>query len=171
MCPPLIAAATFAVGALSAYAEYSAGVDQANLQTTQHYANKQNAEAALRSDYSQIGLRQIQEGEKRVAESQKLRLEEARAKSRARVSAAEAGVTGLSVDSLVADIGAQAELEEASRKYNYFSTINQLGEEGKAAQARAHSRILSTPKGMKPSKLSLIAGIGGAGVKAFGGKV
>lgn len=169
MCAPLLAVASFAIGALGAVAQHAAATDQANAQTAQHYANKQNAEAALRADYSQLNLRAIQEGEAKSAESQKLRIKEAQAKSRARLTAGEAGVTGISVDNLVADIGQQAGMEEEARKYNYLNTINQLQREGEAAQARAHGRILSVPKGQKPSALGLVAGIGGAAVKAFGG--
>lgn len=169
MCAPLLAVASLAFGALGSVAQYQAGVDQANAQTAQHYANKQNAEAALRADYAQLNLRAVQEGEAKVAEAQKIRIEEAKAKARARLVAGEAGVTGISVDNLVADIGQQAAMEEEARNYNYLSTINQLQQEGKAAQARAHGRILSVPKGQKPSPLTLVAGIGSSAVKAFGG--
>jgi hypothetical protein len=168
MCPPIVLAGlSLAVGTLGAVTSYRANQQQAALQTQQSEQNAENSVDALRQEYSQLQLRQLQEGDKAVAESHRMRIEEAQAKSRARLSAAEAGVTGISVDSLVADIGAQADLEEEARRYNYNATIEQLHQEQLSAKARAEGRILSVPRGVKPSPMTLVAGIGGAAVDAF----
>lgn len=165
MCAPMLGVA---VGIMSAVAQYSAASSQAAAQEATYQANKRNAEVAMQVNYAQLGLRQIQEGEKMTAESQKAAIDVAKAKARFRTQAAEGGVSGLSVENVVADIGRQAAIEDEGRKYNYVSTISQLQKEKEAKQAEAHGRILSVPRGQKPSPLTLVAGIGSSIVKGFG---
>ena len=165
MCAPMLG---MAVGIMSSVAQFQAQSQQAAMQEATYQANKQNAEHAMRINYAQLGLRQIQEGEKVTQESQKAAIDVARAKAKFRNNAAEANVTGLSVENVVADIGRQGAFEDASRKYNYQSTISQLQKEKEAKQAEAHGRILSVPRGQKPSPLTLVAGIGSSLIKGLG---
>lgn len=169
MCGPLAPVLGLAFGVMGQFAQYNAEKQQAAMTEAAYQQNKSNAHTALRSDYSQNNLRAIQEGEKKSAEDQKARIQQAKLKAKSRLSAGEAGITGISVSNLTADIATQASTEAASREYNYISTINQLQEEGKSAQARAQSRIDSAPRGVKPSKLGLIAGIGSSFMGNFGG--
>lgn len=165
MCAPMLG---MAVGIMSSVAQFQAQSQQAKAQEATYQANKANAEHAMRINYSQLNLRQVQEGEKVTQESQKAAIDVAKAKAQFRTNAAEANVSGLSVDNVVSDIQRQGAFEDSGRKYNYRSTIHQLQKEKEAKQAEAHGRILSVPRGQKPSALGLVAGIGSSLIKGMG---
>lgn len=168
MCAPVLG---LALGVASAVTQYGAQQQQYAMQQQAYYANKANAEAAMRNDYSQQGLRQIQEGEKKTAENVQTNLKAAQASAHAQASAAEAGATGISVDNLVADIGRQASNEMQARNYNYLSTVTQIQKEKEASQLQAQSRINSVSQGTKPSAMNLVLGIGSAFAKSYGGSL
>lgn len=168
MCAPVIG---LAFGVLSSVASFAAQSQQAAAQESQYQQNAVNAKMAMINEYQQENLRQIQEGQKKSAEDVQTNLKAAQAKAHTQAAAAEAGVTGISVDNLVADIGKQASDEMSAREYNYLSTVTQIQRQKEASRNQAQSRINSVPHGIQPSPLALVAGIGTAFAKSYGGKL
>lgn len=155
MCGPL---ATFAIGALQAVVSFAAASAEAS-------ATEDSARAAYQVDQQQINLRQMQEQD---ATAQKLHLqniEEAEVRADAELSGAEAGVGGISIGNLTADITRRAARNRQTERTNLNQTVQQLQMDKKQSQARNQSRINASPK---PSPLSLVAGIAGAGLDAYG---
>lgn len=148
---------TFAVGAVQSIAQYQAASEEAE-------ATRKNALQAYVNDQNAINHRQIQEADASAQKVQQINLEEAKKVSEVRLSASSAGVSGISVDNLVADVTRQASQNRQNQFDNTRMAINQLQLEKKSSQMQAQSRINSAPR---PSALSLIAGIGGAALSGM----
>lgn len=154
MCGPL---ATFAIGALSSVASFAA-------QNAEAAAVQEAAQSSYEQDQTSLSLRQIQEEDAAAQKLRTQRIEEAKMTSEVEVSAAEAGVAGISVENLVADVGRQSANARQNVRNNLGMTLSQLQLEKKGSRAQNQGRINSAPR---PSPLGLIAGIGAAGVKAY----
>lgn len=155
MCGPL---ATFAIGALQAAVSFAAASAEAS-------ATYDAARQSYQVEQDTITKRQMQEQE---ATAQKLHLqniEEAQKRSEVELSAAEGNVGGISIGNLVADVTRRAATNRQTERSNLAMTVQQLQLEKKGSQARNQSRINASPK---PSPLTLVAGIAGAGLDAYG---
>jgi hypothetical protein len=159
MCfdPVSLGIMTFAMGAVKSIAEYQAASEESA-------AVEKNALAAYANDQTAINHRQIQEADASSQKVQQINLEEAKKVSEVRLSAASAGVSGISVDNLVGDVTRQASQNRQNQFENTKMAIDQLQLEKKQSQTQAQSRINSAPR---PSALSLVAGIGGAALNGM----
>lgn len=154
MCGPL---ATFAIGALTSIASFAAQSQEAK-------AMEENATQAYVNDQQQLNLRGIQEQNAAQQKLQLSKIDEAEKVAAVEVSAAEGGVAGISVGNLVADVQRRSARNRETERTNLGMLTAQLQQEKKGSQATNQGRINSTPK---PSILSLVAGIGGAGLDAY----
>lgn len=148
---------TFGVGAVQAVSQYSA-------QKSEEKANRQNAQEAWKNQQHQLTKRAMQEEDALNQKKQAQNIEEAQVKADTVASAAGAGVAGLSLDNLVADVGRRASLNRQAEEENTRNTLAQIRMERKGVNAQAQGRINSVPK---PSALSLVAGIGSAALKGY----
>lgn len=160
MCAPMAALGMIAgigqavVGFQAQQADYQA-------QAAHWKQNYVNALAAGRDEQGQLLQRELQE-EAAYGQKQHLSLiEEAKAKSEGIVGAAAGGVSGLSVDAMIRDVGSQAAWNRSAETENYKNTVQQLQLEKKGTVTTMQSRINSVPVPQKPSPLGLVFGIMG----------
>lgn len=131
-----------------------------NAQKKAAFANEQQARAAETRQINDINVRELQE---KQAASQQLEVaarQTTTALSSARLSAGEAGVSGVSVDALLSTIGAEGSTAAQNVKLNTDNTVQQLERQKLGVSAEADSRVASMPKA-NPFALALrIAGQG-----------
>lgn len=178
MCPvtaSTAALASLAISSVGAVTSFVGQMQAANAQA-EHQANvmEQTQENARRSHLLEIDQINKRIEQERAAASQSLTenaVEAAKARSTARVSAGEAGVSGISVDALMADFNRQEAVYRHGVRENLLRTTDQLQLEKKASGARRQSRINSAFSSQRPvqrpSFLQPALAIGGAGVDYF----
>lgn len=148
---------TIIIGIVSSVASYAGQMQQAK-------ANEKNALTAFRNDQDALTLRQLQEQEATTQKNQATDIEQAQKVSEAKLSAATGNVSGISVANIVGDIVRRGEVNKTTQKRNAQMAVAQLQREKIASRAQAQSRINAVPR---PSALSLIAGIAGAGLDGY----
>lgn len=100
MCAPVMAALSIASTVAGLYGQ----MQQADAQEEYNKQMARNATIANNQKNAQISQRQLQERDAATGKIMQNNLEATRAKSTARVAASGAGVSGVSVDSLLADL-------------------------------------------------------------------
>jgi uncharacterized membrane protein YfhO len=79
------------------------------------------------------------------------------------VSAASAGLSGISLDNILNGISRKIATKKAAESTNYLNTVAQIGENLKATNTNIENRINSVAKPTSPSPLGYaLQGIGGA---------
>lgn len=156
MCGPL---ATFAISALSAVASFVGASQQAE-------ATEDAARDAYVQDQKQISLRQMQEQNATAQKLQIQNIEEAKKRSEAELSGAESGVAGISIDNIISDVTRQAATNRQTERENLSMVTQQLQLDKEASRSRNQGRINQAAAQVNP--LSLIAGVAGAGLDAYG---
>lgn len=165
MCAPM-AVVGLVMGVAQSVVSYQASMQDYHAKADVWKQNYVNSLAAGRDEQRQLQLRQIQEQD---ALSQKLKLseiEEAEAEATAEVSAASSGVSGISVDNILSDIGRKSSRNREADRLNYQNTALQISEEMKGVNTKIENRINSVERPTKPSSAGLILGVAGAGFKA-----
>lgn len=159
MCSIALAAgmASFATGAAQTIATY-----QGQKQDAENV--RQSALAAERQETLEITRRQMQEADATAQKKTLSDLDEAERIADAEVSAAAAGVSGISLDNLIGDISRRSARDQQTLTENARMTAQQLQLEKRSAGIRRQSRINSAPK---PSALSLVAGLGSSALSGF----
>ncbi|QUG89066.1 hypothetical protein GR140_09920 [Pseudomonas putida] len=166
MCEP-VSIAMAVVGALSAVAGHQQAEVAAKVQTKQHEQNQRNAQAALRDSYIAIQNRQQQEAESAAQQVEERRRESVRQMSSAYAAAGEAGVSGFSVQSILADIGATAARDISTIEQNRDWSLDQLNSEMSGARNQAMSQMNATTAGVRPSGWATALQIGSSAVGAY----
>lgn len=162
-----MAAASFALGAAQAVSGYMGQSAQARAQERQFAANRAAAIAARNENFASLQLRRDQEREATDQELFNLSRNAAEGRGTAVTAAGEAGVTGASVDELLADMyGRQGEAAQA-QKSNFKAESTQIDAQMRGEAAAAENRINSVPRGQQPSFLDAALRIGSAGVSAY----
>ncbi|MBK3400421.1 virion core protein, T7 gp14 family [Methylobacterium ajmalii] len=169
MCVAALPILGLAMSAASAVVGFAAKQQQYEKDVKQYNQNYQNALAANRDDQRQIAVRQMQEEQAFRQKDHVAAIEQAQKESQVSVAAASAGVGGLSVGNLIADIHRNTAQNRSVMETNWMNTAAQLQTQNDAATNRAQSRIQSMPVPTAPSPLSMFVDIGGSAVKAFSG--
>lgn len=153
MCEPMtIAAVTMAVASVgSAVAGHQGAKAQQKMQDYQYEQNRLNSMTALRHNYSTTQQRQFQEAEAASQQIQERRREALKQTASASVAAGESGITGLSVESVLRDIGAAASRDVSTIEQNRDWNIDQLNQQMLGQQAQAKSRSTSVMPGQSVS--------------------
>jgi hypothetical protein len=167
MCDP-VSITMVAMTALSATAGQQQARQGAKAQTRMYEANNANANKAVVDAYQQNQTRAFQEKAAASDAIQQRRLEETKQLSTGRVAAGEAGITGLSVDALLAEISGNAGRDVSTVDQNLDWTLDQLSNQQKGAQSQAQSQINSMAPGSKPSGWSAALQIGQGAVAGYG---
>lgn len=158
MCDPLsYGLLSFAVSGAQAVSQYAAQNQEAE-------TNQKNAEQAWRDQQDQITQREMQEQDALRQKQTQQNIEEAQAGAEVAVSGAAAGVSGVSMDNLLQDVTRRASTNRQTEQTNTDMILNQLRLQRKGINSQAASRINSVTAA---SPLSLITGIGGAGVSGY----
>jgi hypothetical protein len=159
MCNPALA-----VGLLSAGLGVAQTVASYSAQRQESKTNADNSVQAWKNNQEQITQREMQEQDALRQKQTQQNIQEAQALADTQVSAAASGVSGISVDNLLQDVSRRADANRETEQTNTDMVISQLKQQRKGINSDAQSRINSVPE---PSPLSLIAGIGSAGISGF----
>jgi len=166
MCDPL--SITMGVmSTLSAVAGHQQQSVAAKMQTKQHEQNQRNAQAALRDSYIAIQNRQQQEAQSAAQQIEERRRESVRQMSSAYAAAGEAGVSGFSVQSILADIGATASRDISNIEQNRDWSLDQLNSEMAGARNQAIGQMNATAPGIRPSGWATALQIGSSAAGAY----
>lgn len=166
MCAPALGAV---VGIMGAVAGFAAKQQDYEAKAAAWRQNVVNAQAAARDEQRQLVTRSLQESDKLAQTRKVYAMEGAQKAALAEVAAAKGGVSGISVDNLIADLTGKALLNRTYADTNYRYKAAQLTEELKGTSTKMQMRIDSMPKPVAPNPLELVVGIAGAGVKMVGG--
>lgn len=159
--------ASFAVGAVQAVTQYASAKNQANQQKAMQITNAGNAVQDWRNQQDMLTQRKLQEQNALGQKLTQQNLSEAQANAEVQTSAAASGVSGNSVDNLMADVTRKASANRQTESTNTDMILQQLSMQGKSINSQSLSRINSVPNATQPSPLSLVAGIAGAGVNSY----
>lgn len=189
MCIPVAAAATAMavassatqmVGAVGQYGADKAAADvegqaamidyqaaeQDYLKDTQFWQqNVVNSWAAARDEGKQLLARELEEADALSAKERLSRLEEAEARALGVVSAASAGVSGASVDNLLADITRRSAGNREAERQSWRYTVSQIGAEKRAVVSRAQDRIARVAVPTPPNPAALGVRMQGVAIK------
>ncbi|TCR92576.1 hypothetical protein [Rhizobium sp. BK376] len=83
------------------------------------------------------------------------------------MTSGEAGISGITVDSLIADYNAQQGRFERTNEQNLAMTQDQLRSQLDGVKSQAEGRINSVQKAAKPSFLPYAIGIASTGLDAY----
>jgi hypothetical protein len=164
-----LAVSTFMVGAAKSGADFIGSSQQATAQENLYNANRTNALSAGSNEYNQIALRRIQEQDATGEKTFDNMLDTRARAAHATVAAGEAGISGLSVDSLVNDIYGAGGRTNDRIKENSEMSLQQLNTEELGVTARTNDRINSVKHGVQPSLLGLAINLGSTGLNAATG--
>lgn len=174
MCSPTaVAVVGLVISAAGTAASYqqqeNAKNAQENFQKRRYEETAANAEASFLAQSAQNNLRIQQEAEAAAQATQQVKKQQAKARSAAVVSAGEAGVTGLSVDALLADFDRTASARNEAIRRNFEFTAQQIGVSGQglAAQAQAQKNGAIGKPVAGPSLVGAGLQIGGAGLDSY----
>jgi hypothetical protein len=156
-------AASVAAPVMSYVGQQQAAEAQAEYQQNMYDMNKEIADQALASQYSGIAQRQSEEQRKASQEMQAISSQAAQARAIASASAAESGVSGLSVDMLMNDYFRKEYGFMTSTQEQLRGTLFQLEQGKKGAASEYEGRVM----GMTPQPVAypslLATGIGVTG--------
>jgi hypothetical protein len=102
--------------------------------------NQRLAQEAYLQQSQQVNVRQQQEEEKAVQDTQSFQIEAMQARARARVASGEAGVSGLSVDNLIADFYRQEDFYKQGIQRNVEFSRQQSQEDIKGLRSQTEGR-------------------------------
>jgi hypothetical protein len=165
MCDP-VSLAGFAIGAASQVTSFMGAKQEAATQNKLAENNRIEANRAATDQYASIQERMLQEKAAAGRELENAQTTTAKARGTAQVTSGEAGITGITVDSLIADYNAQQGKFERTNEQNLGATQNQLRDQLTSVKAQTEGRINSVQKAAKPSFLPYAIGIAGSGVDA-----
>jgi hypothetical protein len=146
--------------ALSIASATAAQAQSARVQNAMNKRQAQNAISAANANYAQVNLEASQQAEAMQQKLSQNNLAASAAASTARTTAGERGVSGFSVDALMADIGADQNRYETSVRTNYDRAIGALDNQRENIYASAASTINGLKAPAMPDYL-------GAGLKIY----
>jgi hypothetical protein len=148
----------------SYFAQQDAANKQASYQNSMYAANKQIAEQSLLSQYADVSMRQQQEAEKAAQEMGVIAAQAREARSTALTSSMESGVSGLSVDNLMADYFRKESSALVTTQKQLKNTLFQFERTKTGLGAEYQARVLGmTPQPVEyPSIVATGLRVGGA---------
>lgn len=158
MCDPVTIGTTLAVA--STGMQYQQARTEQKFQQYRYDQNKVNSEKAYEATTAQNQLATNQTIAENVNAQQQNKLQADKARATASVSGAEAGVQGISLDSLIADYSRQEATNSNQLQTNLDNQLMGLGQEYENAGLQKQSRIQSVQKGRKVNPLPYLLKIG-----------
>lgn len=162
MCAPILGVG---LSILQAGFGFAAAQQDYAAQSAAWKQNVINSLSAMENEQKQLTIRQIQEEKAKDQKLVVMNIEQAQKQAAAEVSAGEAGVGGISLDNVLADIGRRAAFNRQTEEQNYKMTAAQLTEEMKATTIRAENRINSVQRPSSPNPLGFILQAAGSGIR------
>lgn len=156
-----------AVSVGSTFMNYQADQQQFGAQQQQYNTNKLLAQQSMLEQAGQLSLRESQERDALLDKAMANKIEAAKAKGRTIASAGEAGVSGMSIAALVADIE-RTKLNNQNTIGRNFAAIQQQGiYDRKALEAQAQGRVNSMALPTAPSLLGAGLQMAGLGLQGY----
>ncbi|MCZ7973388.1 hypothetical protein O9X80_02610 [Agrobacterium salinitolerans] len=166
MCDPITMVAA-ALGTAQTVTGYIGERQAAAAQNAMVRENQRASNANLVREYADVQTRQIQEEDAAAVQKQDISREARAARATTMAAAGEAGVSGLSVDALLADVyGKEATAKDRISQNSGFTTSN-LTREMDGLKAKAQDRINSMPWATGPSPFAAALKIGGVGLESY----
>jgi hypothetical protein len=162
MCNPIVGVGLALVQGMVGH---QAAMQDYNAQSQAWRQNYVNALAAGRDEQNQLLLRSMQEEDAKNQKVEVLNIEEAQRRAEAEVSAAEGGVSGISISNVLQDIGRRAAFNRQTEERNFEMTAAQLTQEMNATNTRIMGRINSVQRPVKPNALGFLLPAIGAGLR------
>lgn len=156
-----------AVSVGSTFMNYQADQQQFGAQQQQYNTNKLLAQQSMLEQAGQLSLRESQERDALLDKAMANKIEAAKAKGRTIASAGEAGVSGMSIAALVADIE-RTKLNNQNTIGRNFAAIQQQGiYDRKALEAQAQGRVNNLALPTAPSLLGAGLQMAGLGLQGY----
>jgi nitrogen fixation/metabolism regulation signal transduction histidine kinase len=133
----------------------------------QEEKNKLAAEA-LRRDYEQGNAVKVEEQKKAAAKEEDIQIETMKGQATARVSAGEAGVSGLSIDNLLDGISREGLYDSTTVSTNLAMHVAQIDRNAHNYRLKAEGRQDTSKYFMEDNTGSILSALGGA-VSSVGG--
>ena len=162
MCDPMTILTVASKGV-----EFMEASQQADQDQARYDQNRIAAAQARDLKIQSLNQRAIQESEAAAEGKFKQSIEALEKRERGVVAAGEAGVTGSSVDILLADYIAQKLRGETTINRNLENVERQIELQKMGASAEAESRINSMPQGTQPSFIAAAVGAAASGYAAY----
>jgi len=160
-------AVSTAVSAMGAVMQYQQAKVQADMQQQQFNQNKLLASRSMLEQARQLSLRQEQERAAALDRKRMSNIEAAQLQGRIVASAGEAGVAGMSISNLLADVERTRLNNEGTINRNLEAINQQADVERKALLTQAEGRINSVQQGVRPSLLATGLQIGGIALDGY----
>lgn len=157
----------FAVGAAKEVVSYQGEKAAAEQQNQLYRENAARANQNARDEMFQTQQRMLQEQEKGAADKADVARQARADKATATVAAGESGVSGLSVDALLAEYDGRAAAANDRTDQNTEWTLSQLNNEMKGIRANAEDRINSVQRAAAPSFFNTGLKIAGVGLDSY----
>lgn len=164
-----IGIASLALSALSTGAGMIAQQQQARAQEEYNKQATQNAMLARDLNVAALDRERAEAAADTSEQMTRNQMALRRAQATARVSAGEAGVSGLSVDALLRDLALQAGYDNATAAENYQRVSRNIDARRENAQISMANTINSLPPVQTPNYLGGALQIGQAGLGAYTG--
>lgn len=166
MCDPITMVAA-ALGTAQTVTGYIGERQAAAAQNAMVRENQRASNANLVREYADVQTRQIQEEDAAAVQKQDISREARAARATTMAAAGEAGVSGLSVNALLADVyGKETTAKDRISQNSGFTTSN-LTREMDGLKAKAQDRINSMPWATGPSPFAAALKIGGVGLESY----
>ena len=162
-----ITIATFLLSAASAGAQYQAQQQQARGQKRLNKAATAAAERKFEADTAAAARRSSEERDAASQRQEQNQIAAAQRRSRLRTSASAAGISGLSVDSLLGDLTRQELRNADAIAANLESAEANLLDSRRSAAEQRNAGILSLPDPQGGSPVGLAIGLGQAGLTGW----
>ncbi len=160
MCVP---AAMAVVAVLQSVVSFGAAQADYEARAAQWEQNYVNALASGRDEQRQLQVRMVQEQEAHAQKQQLNNIEGAEIAAEAEVSAASAGVSGISLSNIMVGISRKIGMKQVSDATNHRNAVLQIGEQMKATNTAIENRINSVQRPTAPNPLGYaLQGAGGA---------
>jgi hypothetical protein len=159
--------ASFAMSAASSVATYGAQKAHAAEVNATYQQNYVQALASDRDTQNALTLREMQDQGATEQQLQASFLDEAKRSAQAEVSGVASGNTGISLDSLVQEVGRVGEQNRATLTSNFQGQVQQLQAQKQGANTKEQMIVNDLPTASSPSFFGPLAGIAGAGFKSF----
>ena len=153
----------------SYFAQQDAARQQSAYQNSMYAANKQIAEQSILSQYADVAMRQQQESEKASQEMSIIAAQAREARATALTSSMESGVSGLSVDNLMADYFRKESNALMTTQKQLKNTLFQFERTKEGLGAEYQARVLGmTPQPVEyPSIVATGLRAGGAAASIY----
>lgn len=152
--------ASAGLGIAQSVVGYQAASAQSKAQSAASRQNAINAARAAQDQYSNLSVREQQEGQSTYQQKLQSEIQKAQMAAAGEVAAGEGNVGGNSVGHVLRDIYAQAGRNDVTLDTNLQMKREALEKDKLAARTGAQSQINAVPKGQKPSWIPYAIGAG-----------